>query len=605
MHQQQIIRETGFLSPIISSGDYTCFYARPIEEKLYIPSVKSWLGFCGYYHVRTCSSASPPSECSVRVIDCDSGAVVRLSSDPSDQRYLALSYVWGGTGQAQSTECSTKEAVHQNKVIDPPQTIKDAMELTLQLGYRYLWVDQYCIPQHDYEEKSLQMSQMDRIYAGAEATIIAAAGVDPHHGLSGMSRLRKSHPGDSESVMISDVLYTAVPPDPALELRAAVWNKRAWTYQESVLSGRRLVFCDRQVYFECSAMHCYESVQAPLKLMHRYPGDAFSKWNEPGLFPTSHHRQPLDQLFHHLALYTMRDLSYPGDILNGMFGIFGAFSRKAVAAPSKQKRPQILQVAGIPIAPSDALKTDTLLNPDVAQFSQEKQFITALSWKLRETRERREGFPSWSWTGWAGPVQVQPRRDNAGYITNTHGLSLQFGATWELTRGKISGGLDTVLAMMQNKWLPANYIPTIVATGDCVMINVHRHENGSMEATTGLGSDILYWNHFHLCSREVELMGADDLRHQQFGGLVLGVAQATRSVGNTQVLDEGQFAMVVLVLWRRKRYFQGAKNEDDHQFERCGLIEHSVPTYCTSSGVIECDTRFLDSHMIKAEIALD
>ena len=239
------------------------------------------------------------------------------------------------------------------------------------------------------------MSQMDKIYAGAEATIIAAAGVSPAHGLPAVSRGRTPNP---EPVVIGHEWYTAVPPDPAHELRASRWNQRAWIYQESVLPRRRIVFCDRQVNFKCSVMHCYEAIQAPLKSMHTYPGDIFSNWNEPGLFPASHHRQPLDQLFHHLALYTTRDLSYSRDILNGMLGVFDAFARKSVAASSNQRNQQILQIAGIPILPNDTLRTEALHHPEVEHHSREERFITALGWNLRNSRGRRERFPSWSWT---------------------------------------------------------------------------------------------------------------------------------------------------------------------------------------------------------------
>lgn len=64
---------------------------------------------------------------------------------------------------------------------------------------------------------------MDQIYARAEATIIAAAGNNPHHGLPGM-RIRQWIP--TKTAALHKRLYTVIPPDPAGVIRASGWNSR-------------------------------------------------------------------------------------------------------------------------------------------------------------------------------------------------------------------------------------------------------------------------------------------------------------------------------------------------------------------------------------------
>jgi len=61
------------------------------------------------------------------------------------------------------------------------------------LGYRYLWVDRYCINQGNEEEKADQCGKMDLIYQNADLTIIAAIGDNPTYGLPGVG-LRKRKP---------------------------------------------------------------------------------------------------------------------------------------------------------------------------------------------------------------------------------------------------------------------------------------------------------------------------------------------------------------------------------------------------------------------------
>jgi hypothetical protein len=47
------------------------------------------------------------------------------------------------------------------------------------------------------------------------------------------------------------------------------WKTRAWTYQEPLLSRRRVIFTEEQMYFEYYGMYCHESVHFPLQTMHR------------------------------------------------------------------------------------------------------------------------------------------------------------------------------------------------------------------------------------------------------------------------------------------------------------------------------------------------
>ncbi|KAK0724499.1 hypothetical protein B0H67DRAFT_107151 [Lasiosphaeris hirsuta] len=56
--------------------------------------------------------------------------------------------------------------------------------------------------------------------------------------------------------------------DPHKSIRGSRWSTRGWTFQEAVLSRRRLVFTAELVYFECSAMNCHKSLTTPLDLIH-------------------------------------------------------------------------------------------------------------------------------------------------------------------------------------------------------------------------------------------------------------------------------------------------------------------------------------------------
>jgi hypothetical protein len=69
----------------------------------------------------------------------------------------------------------------------PPKVIEGSLWVALQLGIPYLWVDRYCINQHNAVEKHHLITHMDSIYRGATLTIVASISTEPSQGLSGIS----------------------------------------------------------------------------------------------------------------------------------------------------------------------------------------------------------------------------------------------------------------------------------------------------------------------------------------------------------------------------------------------------------------------------------
>jgi hypothetical protein len=93
-------------------------------------TLRHWLDHCKLYHTTGCNQPYQSPIPGLRVIDCNTNQIVATLWD-SPVQYVALSYVWGGTRASGERESSF------------PATICDAITVTLKLGYRYLWVDQY------------------------------------------------------------------------------------------------------------------------------------------------------------------------------------------------------------------------------------------------------------------------------------------------------------------------------------------------------------------------------------------------------------------------------------------------------------------------------
>jgi hypothetical protein len=265
--EMSAFEKTGYLGMVGGSGEANDFGVRVLNQEVFdIRLATDWMAYCQQNHGKSCKSAGDQIP-SMRVIDCETRDIICA---PAACQYVALSYVWGTSTRPSEEDLSSASLVIQNSI-----------DLVLQLKLRYLWVDRYCIDQRNDQDKHDQISQMDTIYANAQLTIIAAAGDDPTFGLPGAGgRSRIPQP----LVRVGEHLIASTLPSLSFSLRETKWASRAWTYQEGLLSKRRLIFTDRQVAFECNSMHCRESAIQPLDAMHTFDRQRFRVFVPPGAF---------------------------------------------------------------------------------------------------------------------------------------------------------------------------------------------------------------------------------------------------------------------------------------------------------------------------------
>ena len=154
---------------------------RPFDTRqIDIGMVRQWINCCQISHGDHCSSSELPLPShQIYLIDVEESCLVLAAAE---SRYIALSYVWGGTAAIKTTKSNliylrrpgSISADVDNLAI--PKTIRDAIRLVLLLGERYLWVDSFCVIQDDQDTKQLYLNSMASIYANAYFTIVAAAG---------------------------------------------------------------------------------------------------------------------------------------------------------------------------------------------------------------------------------------------------------------------------------------------------------------------------------------------------------------------------------------------------------------------------------------------
>lgn len=202
------------------ADDYSkgIFCVEPVQESWDFVKARFWLDVCLQCHDSACKLETLLIP-GMNLIDCKDMVIVQAKKQ---MRWLALSYVWGTSYQTDLVE-GYREGSYLKP--DTPRTIKDALVVTLKLGYRYLWVDEYCIDQTDDDHRDDQVNRMDQIYRGADLTIVAAAGEDKMHGLPGVGFTNRSQ---NKIVRVKDVIVFWNGKNPEEEVAYSKWFTRAW-----------------------------------------------------------------------------------------------------------------------------------------------------------------------------------------------------------------------------------------------------------------------------------------------------------------------------------------------------------------------------------------
>lgn len=414
---------------------------RPIPLSVDLGLLQSWLHECRSHEQCTQNrnaqqlNSAQLFASGFRLIDVLEGRLVQ-KTEPCE--YAALSYVWGKleppplcTREENLSALCEPSSLHlpqHNRITGDriPHTIADSIALCQSIGYRYLWVDSLCIIQDNLEEKMRLIHGMDRVYENASLTIVALSGYSSDAGLAGI-RPRASGNDNAgrphlfhESQSTSGIGIARISLEE--QIRSSYWTTRAWTYQEQLLSPRKLYFSSDEAFYECACHtqregyafeeqnHLTVRKGAPWygRNINRDPEDEAydQQLQSSGSFSHSWLISKDDDAFQNIvSTYTRRNLTEPGDILNALNGIYHKYYHSSEVQDAK-----IGGFQGIPM----------------------RCFFRGLLWFMPDYQHKRTMVatglrPStWSWISWVGPVDFASARgasfpaSRKGYIHATY-----------------------------------------------------------------------------------------------------------------------------------------------------------------------------------------
>ncbi|VUC27726.1 unnamed protein product [Clonostachys rosea] len=388
--------QNGFLGQETAANVQSVCKIRPVNPWAFnLTLVKRWISYCQGNHKTHCMAGTSSELRHFRVFDCHRRQVVNA---PRRGRYVALSYVRGKTDGLTSSAPRVSPGTDGSPF---EKVIEDSITVTKALGLRYLWVDKICIDHSDHDDTRHQIRQMDLIYANSYITIIAAACNTPDDGLPGIDGTPRAN---QQRLRINNTALIYTLPSGRSSVEKSKWYTRGWTFQEGILSTKRLIFTKAQVFFDCNGMHCSEAVDMPLDELHsreKYRFDTFAYELGPLAMKTP---QPdMKGYMDYVQSFSMKELTYASDALDAFQGILNAFKRA--------KKP-IYHFWGIPLFMSDSsLRQTTKQTRSMGSIS--ARFTLCLFWRgfSKSTCSRSKSSwrteelpPSWSWVGWNGGI---------------------------------------------------------------------------------------------------------------------------------------------------------------------------------------------------------
>lgn len=231
---------------------------------------------------------------------------------------------------------------------------------------------------------------MDSIYANAYFTIVAADSASAHQGIHGVSIIR-TPPRDfryfhvtkdsvdcsSASLGISSAEVLA---------NSTKWATRAWTYRAALLSRRLLVFTEELCFLICPGGVVREDV-TPEQDTNELEFESFRDQNHLYfLWQDSSPSKSPAALYEVITTFSTRNLTMPDDSMKAFSGI---------ATAMKEQHGEMRY--GMPLRDLNFALSWKYYDLDLKSTASMRLIFGNVA---QHPSGQREGFPSWSWTGW-------------------------------------------------------------------------------------------------------------------------------------------------------------------------------------------------------------
>lgn len=353
-------------------------------------------------------------------------------------KYAVLSHCWGGSRQALTTRDSIATMKAGIDVSSLPQTFRDAIMVSRELGIQYLWIDSLCICQDDPADWERESAKMAQVYAHACFSIAATRSQSDTTGFL-TPRAKRKHValhttvafdknGKKEALEGDIILFDmdvrhVVDRWKYVEQHDEPLSKRAWAFQERNLSQRTFHFGTSQTSFECKMyFETEDGFRTPRVLFNVSKNEALEKIISSSSFRNSWRWEDIVEHYSHLQLSKDTD-KLPA--LSGMARLFHEW------------RGDDEYVAG----------------------NWKKNLVQALCFRVRKgvaTRPKRWRAPSWSWASIDGHLGFFRLGDAEDAEVLVIVKNVQVKIKGENAYGELEAGTLELDGFLEKLWVSAD-----------------------------------------------------------------------------------------------------------------------------------------------------
>ena len=201
-----------------------------------------------------------------------------------------------------------------------PDTIRDVIKLTWDLGIYYIWIDAMCIPPgSDWDAEAMKMHE---VYGNAHVTLAICSSEMTTDGLL-PARQAWQHRRNACRLHSGQWLSNLDMTLNEIRLQSPVFA-RAWTLQEERLSPRMLYVSGQRMYWSCSHSQFIEKGRHSQQQLLESP-DTFQWMERPQAFLAAH-RDQNEVVLHRYWLdlvkaYVKRDMTSKADRFRAISGL--------------------------------------------------------------------------------------------------------------------------------------------------------------------------------------------------------------------------------------------------------------------------------------------
>ncbi|KAJ8112862.1 hypothetical protein OPT61_g4875 [Boeremia exigua] len=325
--------------------------------------------------------------------------------------YATLSHCWGGNDIIKLKEKSLRSFQTEIPLEELSRTFIEAIQVTVALGFCYLWIDSLCIIQDSKVDWLNESQQMGDVYRHSELTLAAVKAQNSHEGLFTNRTGRCLTPCQILGGSGQESMYAR-----SRRFQDQPLYRRGWVVQERCLSRRILEFNSDQLSWECIESKASEAEPGFSRHNHVYPSlnsSIYSMLNQrpPVLSASTTSPSSMDD-----------PMSISDHWLNHWWNIVCEYSACKLTYV-EDRQPAIAGLANV-IAQAKGLSTVLGL--------WQPYLLTELLWYCHHPAQRNLPIdaPSWTWLGIGRSVShfyLGPRGDNRiGYHTTRSFAEVSF-----------------------------------------------------------------------------------------------------------------------------------------------------------------------------------